>query len=1709
MLYSNWNFYNFTDGSVLSEPVRIKRGDIIKAGALFDITEVKYANATLITPTNKIILNSNSKDYSNLFSIQNISIYKYWVNFTINTSNIEIYKTPGIYDILIKAVNRLDGYNETTKKTFHLYGFSKISEISINDSYLYPSQTALISCKVVDKDTGEPISGYPVEFYINDSEIARVNTDKNGIASISYEFQNEGDYLVRCNISDEEDLYYYASEENSKESIIKVFNLSAEITLNKTYVKYGESIRISVNITNASKIVSAKANISYKKIENYELINTSEEIELNFNACYEPYFCNYYLEYKPKRSGEYEVTIEIDAESPFGIYKNTTYFNVSFGEAIVNITFPNFEKILFNQTFKIKINISSINGDIWFGNISLESLNESVIKLLENSYKEKLYSISIEKPLEIEFLVKSENFGNVNINASIIPLYGEGNFSIKEYEVINFESYILNENINFGNEQKYFANITGNTSEIKRVYAAITFFNISNCKLSRETIELDFKLEEFDPNNNYYYYSLYFVPPRSGNYSSIIFVETENGTAFNTTQEYYVSFGRADVFVINPYYFILPNQTFYTTIGISAIDGDLWFVNTSISISNTDAIDLDSNESENHANSIEAIPNGTYCIDKWKTISKYKEGKEVTTITFSAFPQNGSSINYSESFEVILPLKPYFNPNITFIDEYTHFIVPIFGNASEFYIRAIVNKPDNIIEEISFSSFNKKRYDECGITIETGNIAPKGIANASDNNDMAMNSIDNDLNTAWYNLDNRPSRLNISFVDRIFTINKILITWQGPSDQDVYANISYINHLNNHILLAENLKINSSKTTVSINIETPIKVKEIIVNISGIGVIYEIEVFAVEPRTDYCYEFYFNFTNFTRSGYYNVEFFAITEFEDEIEFGNSNFFVNYGIPLIFVDTENGTHPAMLSGQTQNYTIRVKAYKGDLKNLTLTFISENTSFINITEDESYEKFVESILWKEENVTSWKIYATMPIEEENITIQTYVNSTCEFCFSNSSINFSITIYPFDLEPPNIEDFLFIIKDKNSTVFNVNDSLIIRAIVTDNIYVTKVIAEIIYPDETKINASLQRVEDTLWEFKFSEDKIQINKTGDYYVKIYAYDLNQSQFNSSEQKSFAVFDYYFIDYTPQFYLYNFGEEISFFATDVNGFIVDNVEWIESNYNISNKTTYFKIFLDNRSFDVGLINLNVSATKNGNKGLKSINITLSNILYIDILSPPQNYVFDIGVPITGPGLLPAIKVLNVRRDKTIENAYSEIACFNENYNYTIFNSSSFYYNACGLLNEFYSFKDCASQCYAPNLPAQVFNISFYVKDYFGNEGYSYAILRTKQLTQESAISPGFGGIGAGGMPIIKQCECTQWQDVGCRKGICKLNQLYQVRSCKPANCDVEERCIESILCTPTEIDFLLSSEEVSIHQGETKIIAAVLKNTGKKPAKIKIILNSTCCIISSSESEFEINVNEIKTITFFISARLNESLGEQKIDINVFDISEEKGIISKSVKIFVSLSNLIQEKEKVKYQLEMLRSYINELDRYGLLSEEIKNIWKSNEEIIESIPKLIEENNVREFENAIVTLKNNLEKIKDYVENKKLQLLFAKHRNEILISIFSSIVSAYVITQIIIPYIKISKEIRKLLVEEDVLIKQRKEIQKQFFMRKVSEEMFRKMITETQNKILEVKSKIKTLNEEKNRLILERSNPKYFMKIVSNVIKKLIRKNQ
>jgi hypothetical protein len=113
-------------------------------------------------------------------------------------------------------------YNNTTNRTFTVYGYMNITSNTTSPSSVYVFQWTTSSCAVLDQHTSYPVVNAQVSFYRNGTYLGNNTTDGSGAASYSFQTNASGTYTVTCNVSSQPGIYYYAGDEPERNSTLTV-----------------------------------------------------------------------------------------------------------------------------------------------------------------------------------------------------------------------------------------------------------------------------------------------------------------------------------------------------------------------------------------------------------------------------------------------------------------------------------------------------------------------------------------------------------------------------------------------------------------------------------------------------------------------------------------------------------------------------------------------------------------------------------------------------------------------------------------------------------------------------------------------------------------------------------------------------------------------------------------------------------------------------------------------------------------------------------------------------------------------------------------------------------------------------------------------------------------------------------------------------------------------------------------------------------------------------------------------------------------------------------------------------------------------------------------------------------------------------------------------------------------------------------------------
>jgi|GEM_PF-2703035 len=163
----------------------------------------------------------------------------------------------------------------TYNYTFTLWGFVNISESNLDPSSMNNGSSTIISCRIVDNQSGSAIENYNVSFYHNVSGFLGWNiTNSTGWASLNFTDTTSDppqNYTITCNITNEANLLYNASTVDERNETLQVTGPGADVSgpsivdvsATPQVFGYAGNTTIEANATDTSGVSSVWVNITY------------------------------------------------------------------------------------------------------------------------------------------------------------------------------------------------------------------------------------------------------------------------------------------------------------------------------------------------------------------------------------------------------------------------------------------------------------------------------------------------------------------------------------------------------------------------------------------------------------------------------------------------------------------------------------------------------------------------------------------------------------------------------------------------------------------------------------------------------------------------------------------------------------------------------------------------------------------------------------------------------------------------------------------------------------------------------------------------------------------------------------------------------------------------------------------------------------------------------------------------------------------------------------------------------------------------------------------------------------------------------------------------------------------------------------------------------------------------------------------------------
>jgi len=215
----------------------------------------------IIHRTENVSLNSTVSDYCGAPPTDSYSVI--WLNETngaIASGEVTSWIVPTNHNLGISNIsaNVSGSYYDFAINTtvLYVYGWSKVNNITPNSGSYLRGELVTFNCTIIDANTSETLTNYPVEFLKNG--ISQINTTTNGqgVANWTWNTTSESPefYNIACRIDSNASLYYNVSESNKTANIevesrlnIDDYNIdNATIYRNDLYSPYASNISIKV-----------------------------------------------------------------------------------------------------------------------------------------------------------------------------------------------------------------------------------------------------------------------------------------------------------------------------------------------------------------------------------------------------------------------------------------------------------------------------------------------------------------------------------------------------------------------------------------------------------------------------------------------------------------------------------------------------------------------------------------------------------------------------------------------------------------------------------------------------------------------------------------------------------------------------------------------------------------------------------------------------------------------------------------------------------------------------------------------------------------------------------------------------------------------------------------------------------------------------------------------------------------------------------------------------------------------------------------------------------------------------------------------------------------------------------------------------------------------------------------------------------------------
>ncbi len=660
-------------------------------------------------------------------------------------------------------------------------------------------------------------------------------------------------------------------------------------------------------------------------------------------------------------------------------------------------------------------------------------------------------------------------------------------------------------------------------------------------------------------------------------------------------------------------------------------------------------------------------------------------------------------------------------------------------------------------------------------------------------------------------------------------------------------------------------------------------------------------------------------------------------------------------------------------------------------------------------------------------------------------------------------------------------------SSNLFDYNFKIVAEA--KDDVGLSSVTANVTYPlNGISFNVTMEKNgyngEWELWKVLIFNSTFPMNQTGDYLIRVTAKDIGGQENSSDETAILTVYNDYDLAPFNSHDIYMRGENVSIQASSHNGYEPElgGLNWT---YNVTkvNETLSSYILNSGNIF-------NYTIQTDDPEGNYSIYANASKYCDTDLECNSGNYTFEFSVsnnltvnisssdstPSKKQQLNIALTVYNARGEPYTNEVSANVSCRNSSYQENIT-----YLNFTG--------GNTLTICYAPNADSYPFSIVINISDDYNNTGRNHLVLTTEALATITYSGGGSGGFSTSAKEKPKNCsdgtlydQCSSKLPYYCSNGTltpkCSRCGCYNSSySCQPSG--------SCALVREEDFNFTINKETIEMKQGETSKdtdIECNLKNTGVAVLSLNSFLNvsENCCNVSMPAS-FTLNPKEEKKFSIIIHVPLSANVGRYlvKIGIGTERIKKERTfdlVIEESLH-----RNSLLELES---QIKDIENKIQEVKNSGIDTRNLEAMVEKSKALLQNANSSIASDQIDVLSASLANLTTNNQLVTSRLGGLRTQAFLLQNAWLITLFVIMSFTTMYMVPQVLLPLNKKENELKELKEEEEALVISRVETEKQYFMRKIDENTFSKIMISRQDRILKVRAQIREREGERTQLI-------------------------